>query len=95
VTAKQTAIEILTGFWLHLKPHAERDTIFVVTQDLDLLEVATRIAADDVDAISTWIESAQIAKPTLDQIEAWDQAAAKLFRFAIVQPYVLIQEEGH
>jgi hypothetical protein len=95
MTTEKPAVEVLTGFWLHLKPHAENNSVFIVTQDLDLQEVALLAAKDDAEAISAWIRDGQIARPTLEQLEAWDESAAKSFRFAIVQPYVLIQEQGH
>lgn len=89
------AIEIMSGLWRDLKDHAERGAIFLLDQDLDLGEVATRIAADDVAAISRWIQEKKIDRPKIEQIETWNTMQAKAFRFAIVQPYVLIQEEGH
>jgi hypothetical protein len=87
--------EVMTGFWLDLKPHAERDAVFVVAQELDLLEVGTTIAKDDVKQVTEWIQKGELARPTSVAMETWDTLQAKVFRFLIVQPYVLIQESGH
>ena len=89
------SLEILTGLWSDLKAHLERHAVFLVHGDLDLREVSEKVAADDAKAIALWIEENLISRPTPQQTDAWDETPSRTFRFAIVQPYVLIQELGH
>lgn len=87
--------EILTAFWRDLKDHAERQALFLVSQDLDLVEAGLEIVADNTAKVGKWINDGAIARPTLDQIEAWNQDPTRSFRSLIVAPYVLMQELGH
>lgn len=88
--------EILTGLWSDLKPHAERDAIFVVSLDLDLVDVGTAVMNDDLGSVQKWLAEAQLVRPNPPQLEAWDRTATeKSFTFVIVAPYVLIQELAH
>lgn len=91
----RTKLEVLTGEWTDLKPHAERGAVFLVSPDLDLNEVAIKVAQDDVESIRAWIEANSLQRPLMNQIERWDESPGRSFRFTIVQPYVLIQELGH
>ena len=84
--------EILTGFWKDLEPHSERNAIFIVNEELDLLDVARKIAADDAEVVAAWIEDQEIRRPTPLELKSWNQEPTKSFRFSIVQPYVLIQD---
>ncbi len=88
-------LEILTASWADIKPHAERAAVFVIHGDQNLADVAQKVIDNDVEAVSRWIDQGAIARPTPAQIEIWDKVPRRLFRFAIVQPYVLIQELAH
>lgn len=85
----------MSASWEDLSPHAERNSLFVVSPLLDLVDVAVKTAGDDTKSVSLWIESGLISRPTLDQIRQWQSSSKKEFRFLIVAPYVLIQELPH
>lgn len=88
--------EILLAPWSDLRPHwADRGAIVFVEADLDLVEVGEKIVSDDTRMVEEWLGSHQLAKPNQTQVDSWDQTPDKNFRFLIVQPYVLIQEQGH
>lgn len=88
--------EIMLAPWTDLRPHwADRGAIVFVDIDLDLVDVGEKIVGDDTRMIEQWLGTHQLAKPNQTQVEAWDQTPTKNFRFLIVQPYVLIQEQGH
>ncbi len=88
--------EIMLGQWTDLRPHwAERSAIILVNQELDLVEVAEKIVCDDTQGVDQWLNAGQLVRPNQHQAEAWDRMTDKSFRFIIVQPYVLIQEQGH
>ena len=80
--------------WHWLRMHLERGAVIVVSPELDLAEAAAKVAADDSSAVSTWIASGRISKPTMEQIGVWNADPARRFRMLIVQPYVLIQENA-
>lgn len=87
--------EIMQGLWADLKPHAERGAVILVSEDLDLVEVGEKVVRDEAESIQKWINEAQLLKPSNDQLKGWDAIESKSFRFLIVRPYVLIQEQAH
>jgi hypothetical protein len=78
--------------WNWLAPHAKRDSVIVVEQMLDLVDVGMAIASDDVVCVQRWIDESLIHKPSSAQLEHWNQDQSKRFTALIVQPYVLVQE---
>ncbi|MEK7356095.1 MAG: DUF2288 family protein [Bdellovibrionota bacterium] len=87
--------EILTALWADLKQHLEREALFLVAQDIDLVEAGAEIVADNTSQVAAWIDQGKITRPTPEQIETWDEDATWGFRSLIVAPYVLIQFLGH
>lgn len=78
--------------WWELRAHLERGGVIVVSADLNLVDAAMKIAADDTACVSQWIETGFLSKPSLQQIEQWNGENKKLFSILIVSPYVLIKE---
>lgn len=78
--------------WKDLQPHARRDAVIVVTQDLELSEVAVAIAEDNTTSVTSWIGNSAIAKPTAEQLTDWNQTPGKQFTALIVQPFVVVKE---
>jgi len=78
--------------WDWLVPHAKRDVVIVVTQELDLLDVGVAIANDDTLSVQSWISNQQVHKPFANQLADWNSDHSKRFQALIVQPYVLVQE---
>lgn len=79
--------------WNWLAPHAQRDSVIVVSPGMDLLDVGVAIATDNLPSVQRWIAEALIQKPTPAQLSDWNAHQAKRFYALIVQPYVLIQEK--
>lgn len=79
--------EVQAVNWPDLKPHAARGALLLLDPGLDLLDVATAVATDDVKAIEKWLQSNQIQKATTDA----EAEQTTRFQFVIVQPYVLAQ----
>jgi len=50
--------------WKDLQPHAKRDAIIVIKDELELSEVAAAITEDNTTSVQGWISSQSIAKPT-------------------------------
>lgn len=78
--------------WQWLLPHAQRDSLIVVSTGLDLVDVGVAIASDDVSSVQRWIGEEMIYKPSVSQIADWQANKTKRFNALIVQPYVLVQE---
>ena len=78
--------------WKDLQPHAKRDAIIIIKQELDLPEVAVAIAEDNTTSVQGWIGNRSIAKPTAEQLTSWNQTPEKQFTALIVQPFVVVKE---
>ncbi|MEM7555740.1 MAG: DUF2288 domain-containing protein [Cyanobacteria bacterium P01_A01_bin.84] len=79
--------------WEWLIPHAKRDAVIVVVQELNLLDVGEAIATDKASEVQLWIDEALITKPSVKQIGEWNTQPDKRFNALIVEPYVLVQEK--
>ena len=79
--------------WGWLIPHVQKDSVIVVTEQLNLVDVGEAIANDRVSQVQNWIDEALIAKPTASQIGEWNMQREKRFDTLIVQPFVLVQEK--
>ncbi len=91
-SSEEVALSVDETEWDWLRAHQERGGLIVVAPGLDLMEAARKIAADDAKTVQAWINAGTLAKPSTQQIVAWDAAPGKKFRMLIVSPYVLIQE---
>jgi hypothetical protein len=78
--------------WQDLQPHAKRDAIIVIKDELDLTEVAVAIAEDDTALVQGWIGDRSVSKPTSEQLTQWNQTPEKQFIALIVQPFVVVKE---
>jgi hypothetical protein len=81
--------------WSWLIPHVERNSVVIVSQDLDLLDVGEKVASDEVESIKQWIADEKIVRPSPATVEAWNETPTRRFKILIVQPYVLIQEKAN
>lgn len=78
--------------WDWLMPHAKRDAVVMVSQELDLLDVGVAIASDNANSVQDWIGKQLIYKPSPEQQSLWNANQEKRFQALIVSPYVLVQE---
>ena len=78
--------------WNDLQPHAKRDAIIVIKEELDLSEVAVAIAEDNTSVVQGWIGKQSVAKPTAEQLTDWNKTPEKQFTALIVQPFVVVKE---
>ncbi len=87
--------EIAPMDWETIIPHVKRDAVIIVDPNLDLIEVATAIAEDQVQAVQHWIDEALIHKPNEADLSHWNHDLQKQFQTLIVQPFVLIQDTAN
>lgn len=78
--------------WNWLIPHAQRDAVIVVTEQLNIVDVGIALANDNVASVQSWIDEELIHKPSVSQLSDWNSDRTKRFNSLIVQPFVLIQE---
>jgi hypothetical protein len=78
--------------WLLLEPHHNKETLYYISNGIELTEVAMKIAQDDVKAIKQYLDQSTMSKPTSDQIKLWKEEPLKQFNFLIIQPYVIFNE---
>ncbi len=91
-TKEELALQVDVAEWSWLRAHLERGGLIVVDREMDLAEVAERIARDDTETVGAWIEAGKLSKPDEDQIAAWDANSEASFSTLIISPYVLIKE---
>ena len=80
--------------WEMLQLHAERGALICVSSELDLVDAALAVAQDEAVQVEEWIGSGALYKPTMEQLEAWEAKPQKVFKFVIVQPFVLASEHA-
>jgi hypothetical protein len=84
--------EIQKGKWELLKPHYERETVFIVNDPLDLQTVAHCLAKDQVGILKIWLDNNEVVKLEEDAIAPLvNNPTSELFDFLIVQPFILIK----
>ncbi len=76
--------------WPELEPHFARGVLVRVAPELDLLEVAERMAQDDKAVFEGWLATGQIARVSEAEAAAWSNGGT-LFWAVVVAPWVLIQ----
>ena len=80
--------------WRNLREHAARDGLVCCRLGEDILEAAVAIAEDNTAWVSQAIESGLLYKPSAEQLAFLEKKQETLFRFLIVQPFVVVQELG-
>jgi hypothetical protein len=78
--------------WKELERFFAAGIIIVVRDELDLVEVATRIASDDKNAVAQWLAEGSIGRVNDEQARVWHDADASLWT-VVVKPWILVQQE--
>lgn len=77
--------------WNLLIPHAQRDAVVIVKDQLSLLDVGVAVAEDDSKRVQSWISQQLIYKPSPQDLSSWNSEPTKQFMTLIVDPFVLVQ----
>lgn len=77
--------------WPELERHFARGVVIRVAGDLDLVEVATRLANDDSLAVERWLADGRIAHLDPDTARDWSGRDPELWA-VVVAPWVAVQE---
>lgn len=78
--------------WKELQRFFAAGSVIAVRNDLDLVDVATRIASDDKNAVAQWLANGSIGRVSDEQALAWLEADVSLWT-VVVKPWVLVQQE--
>ncbi|MBL8742463.1 MAG: DUF2288 family protein, partial [Myxococcales bacterium] len=79
-------------YFSDLRAHLERDGVFVVRADVDLVECGIAIAQDDVARVQIWIREGKLRKPSKSEYDSWPENPRRQWLSVIVQPFVLVQD---
>ncbi len=92
-TALRNKLEegVRVSAWGRLHDFANRDAIILISEELDLLDVAERVVRDDKEFVASWVEDSLVTKPNSLQLRKWEETPSRPFRCLVVYPYILIQ----
>jgi hypothetical protein len=76
--------------WAELQRHFATGVVIRVSDDLDLVEVALRIARDDKAMVAAWLAANQVGKITDAQAADWFEANVGVWA-VVVKPWILVQ----
>ncbi len=79
-------------YYSDLKAHLDRDRVFVVRADVDLVECGVAVAQDDVVKVERWIAEDKLRKPSQAERDSWPENPRRQWVSVIVQPFVLVQD---
>ena len=76
--------------WKELQRHFAGGAVIAVSDELDLIDVAARIANDDKASVMQWLNENRICKVSDAQANAWLENDAALWT-VVVKPWILVQ----
>ena len=77
--------------WDELQVYFAAGRTFLVSNDLDLVEVAYSMQIDDYAVVQEWMKQGLLTKVTNDKASTWFDNKANLWA-VVVKPWVLLQE---
>lgn len=78
--------------WHDLQTYYARGHVVRVASDLDLLDVAAELAADNKERFERWMKDNRIGDVPPDMAQAWYDRNAELWA-VVVAPWVLVQDQ--
>lgn len=78
--------------WTELIKHFASGTVIWIADELDLIDVAVRLAHDDKASVTAWMAAGQLAKVSDEQAQRWLDTNATLWA-SVVSPFILVQQE--
>ena len=74
-----------------LLPHQRRNALLIVVPEVDILDVAKAIAADEAEILDVLMADNKVYKPSLGELADWCVDPELQLQYVILQPYVLAQ----
>ncbi len=78
--------------WSELERFFASGSVIAVAAELDLIDVAARIAADDKASVLDWMQAGLLQKVNDEQATGWQSDDALLWT-VVVKPWILVQHE--
>ena len=78
--------------WTELLRHFAGGSVLLVSNELDLVDVALQIVNDNQTAVAQWLTEQRIAPVSDAQAGAWLEADLQMWS-VVVRPWVLVQLE--
>ncbi|MFB2703855.1 DUF2288 domain-containing protein [Marinobacter shengliensis] len=79
--------------WHELQTYYARGQVVRVAPDLDLLDVASELAADNKARFEQWLSGGQVGDVAPDLARAWYDRNAELWA-VVIAPWVLVQDRS-
>ena len=84
--------EIDQADWSMLKVHHDNGALFVVSNKLNLVDVAAAVALDEVNLVKIWLENGDLRRLEDNHVKEFEKnQQVKIGDVVIVQPYVLMK----
>lgn len=80
--------------WHDLQTYFARGQVVQVAADLDLLEVATELAADNKARFQQWMATGKVGEVSAGSAQAWYDGNTELWA-VVVAPWVLVQNRAN
>lgn len=77
--------------WAEIERLFARGAVVKVGQRLDLIDVATAIVEDDKQRVQSWMDSGEVAGPSVEDARSWQQSGRELWA-VVAAPWVLVQD---
>lgn len=78
--------------WTELQRYFATGSVIMVAAELDLVDAAARVAADDKASVQQWMQAGQIGKVTDEQAALWLTEDVLLWT-VVVKPWILVQHK--
>jgi hypothetical protein len=79
--------------WRDLQTYFARGHVVRVSPQLDLLDVASELTADNKAQFEHWMSADQVGEVTPDQARRWYEQDAQLWA-VVVAPWVMVQDRN-
>jgi hypothetical protein len=76
--------------WRELQRYFASGLVIQVNEELDLVDVAARVAKDDTATVSQWMDENRLGKVADEQAQAWLEADTQVWA-VVVRPWILVQ----
>ncbi|HTN32985.1 MAG TPA: DUF2288 domain-containing protein [Marinobacter sp.] len=80
--------------WQDLQTYFARGQVVQVAADLDLLDVATELVADNKSRFEQWMSAGKVGDVSVDCAQAWYDKNTELWA-VVIAPWVLVQDRAH
>ncbi len=79
--------------WTEIQRFFAKGQVFIVAQELDLIDAAAGMIRDDRSTVEGWLQQELVSQATMDDARRWSKTDPDLWA-VVVAPWVLVQEEA-